>query len=181
MANGEELVTVEVVGVRQHVAADELVVLLFDPASSLVVPILVGPAEASAIATVQAGVVPPRPMTHDLICSLLEACGTQLVRVEITSLIGGVFHAVLVLSNGARVDSRASDGIAVALRTKSPVMCSAVIVAVAGVEVSAAGGTEEHEVEQFREFLERVAPEDFETGTEPGTEGPSSTDPSPSG
>nr|WP_310650881.1 bifunctional nuclease domain-containing protein [Cellulomonas sp. P24] len=89
MANGEELVTVEVVGVRQHVAADELVVLLFDPASSLVVPILVGPAEASAIATVQAGVVPPRPMTHDLICSLLEACGTQLMRVEITSLIGG--------------------------------------------------------------------------------------------
>jgi len=180
MANGEELVTVEVVGVRQHVAADELVVLLFDPASALVVPILVGTAEASAIANVQAGVVPPRPMTHDLICSLLDACGTQLVRVEITSLIAGVFHAVLVLSNGKRVDSRASDGIAVALRTGSPVMCSAVIVAVAGVEVASAGA-EEHEVEQFREFLERVAPEDFETGTEPGEDGAPPADPSPSG
>ena len=180
MADGEELVTVEVVGVRQHVAAEELVVLLFDPASALVVPILVGPAEASAIATFQAGVIPPRPMTHDLICSLLDACDTELVQVEITSLIGGVFHAALVLSNGKRVDSRASDGIAVALREGCPVMCSAVIVAIAGVEVSSAGA-EEHEVEQFREFLERVAPEDFETGTEPGANEPPGADPSPSG
>ena len=177
MGQDEELVTVEVVGVRQHLAADELVVLLFDPESALVIPILVGPAEASAIATAQAGVVPPRPMTHDLLCSILRASRVELERVEITSLLGGVFHAALVLSNGARVDSRASDAIAVALRAGCPVMCTAVIIAIAGVEVTT-GGAEEQEVEQFREFLERVAPEDFETGEEPGDD--SSADPSPS-
>lgn len=166
MGGDEEMVAVEVVGVRQHVSVDELVVLLFDPESALVIPILVGPAEASAIATAQAGVVPPRPMTHDLIVSIMRATGVGLTRVEIVSLIGGVFHAALVLSNGRTVDSRASDAIALALREGCPVMCAAEVVAVAGVEVTTAGD-EENEVEQFREFLDRVDPEDFVTGTEP--------------
>lgn len=177
MGQDEELVSVEIVGVRQHLAADELVVLLFDPESALVVPILIGAAEASAIATAQAGVVPPRPMTHDLVGAVLRAAGLSLVRVEITSLVDGVFHAALVLSNGRRVDSRASDAVALALRADCPVLCSAVVVAIAGVEVTT-GGSEDQEVEQFREFLEHVAPEDFETGNDPGTE---EADPSPSG
>jgi bifunctional DNase/RNase len=177
MSQDEDLVAVEVVGVRQHLAADELVVLLFDPESALVIPILVGPAEASAIATAQAGVIPPRPMTHDLLCSILRASRVRLERVEITGLLGGVFRAELVLSNGERVDSRASDAIALALREKCSVMCAAVVVAIAGVEVSTAG-SQDQEVEQFREFLERVGPEDFESGREPGSDAPGDVSPS---
>jgi bifunctional DNase/RNase len=167
VGDGEELVTVEVIGVRQHLVDDEIVVLLLDPAAELFIPILIGPAEASAIATAQAGVVPRRPMTHDLLCDVIAAVGESLSRVEITSLEHGVFHAALVLGGGARVDSRASDAVALAVRVGCPVLCSAEVVAVAGVEASP--GHAEQELERFREFLDQVTPEDFESGEEPGT------------
>src|ERR687890_1144012 len=161
----EEMVPVEVIGVRQHLVDDEIVVLLLDPAAELFVPILIGPMEASAIATAQAGIVPPRPMTHDLLKSVLVTLGVRLQRVEITELTDGVFHAELVLGTGARVDSRASDAIALAVRTGSPVMCSAEVVAVAGVEASAKPA--EQEMERFRRFLDQISPEDFDEGEEP--------------
>jgi hypothetical protein len=167
VGDGEELVTVEVIGVRQHLVDDEIVVLLLDPAAELFIPILIGPAEASAIATAQAGVVPRRPMTHDLLCDVIAAVGESLTQVEITSLEHGVFHAALVLGSGARVDSRASDAVALAVRVGCPVLCSAEVVAVAGVEASP--GPAEQELERFREFLDQVTPEGFESGQEPGT------------
>lgn len=173
-----ELVRVEVVGVRTHLSDDEIVVLLLDPDSSLVVPILIGPTEASAIAAAQAGIVPPRPMTHDLLRDALVAAGEPVHRVEITSLEEGVFHAALVLAGGQVVDSRASDAIAVAVRFGCPVLCSAEVVAVAGVEVRPAAT--EDDVAQFREFLDHVTPEDFETGHEPGT-GPGTEPRGPNG
>ncbi|MBT0995125.1 bifunctional nuclease family protein [Cellulomonas sp. DKR-3] len=163
------MVVVEVVGVRRHPAVEEIVVLLLDAESELVVPIMIGPAEAGAIAAAQAGVVPPRPMTHDLLRDLLVAAGEQVVGVRITRLTEGVFHAEIELGNGARVDARASDAIAVALRFGVPVRCSAEIVALAGIEVVVTDGAEgaEEDVERFREFLDQVTPEDFETGKEP--------------
>jgi bifunctional DNase/RNase len=167
VGDDEELVSVEVVGVRQHMVDDEIVVLLVDPAAELFIPILIGPAEASAIATAQAGIVPRRPMTHDLLCDVISAMGDTLGRVEITSLENGVFHAALVLGSGVRVDSRASDAVALAVRVGCPVLCAAEVVALAGVEASA--GPAEQELERFREFLDQVTPEDFQSGREPGT------------
>ena len=166
-----ELVVVQVVGVRRHPAVEEIVVLLLDAESELVVPILIGPTEAGAIAAAQAGVVPPRPMTHDLLRDLLLAAGEQVVGVRITRLEEGVFHAEIELGNGRSVDARASDAIAVALRFGVPVRCSAEIVALAGVEVVVSDepeGDPDEDVERFREFLDQVTPEDFETGKEPG-------------
>ena len=159
------MVPVEVVGVRTHLADDEIVVLLLDPDAALLVPILIGPTEASAIASAQAGIVPPRPMTHDLLHDALLAAGVPVRRVEITRLEEGVFHAALVLASGRRVDSRASDAIAVALRFGCPVLCSAEVVALAGVEVRPA--PDEDDITQFREFLDHVSAEDFETGQDP--------------
>lgn len=163
------MVRVEVVGVRQHLADDEIVVLLLDPDAALLVPILIGPTEASAIAAAQAGVVPPRPMTHDLLRDALVAAGAPVDHVEITRLEDGVFHAALVLVSGRHVDARASDAIAVALRFGCPVLCSAEVVALAGVEVRPAA--DEDDISQFREFLDHVSPEDFETGQDPGGSG----------
>lgn len=165
MADGDGLVEVEVVGVRTHVGDDDTVVLLLDADSGLLVPILIGQAEASAIATAQAGIVPPRPMTHDLLKEALVAAGATVRRVEITELLDGVFHAALVLGTGLRVDSRASDAIAVALRFDCPVLCAEQVLASAGVEVRTV--TAEEDIEEFREFLDRVSAEDFETGEEP--------------
>ncbi|MBD5787501.1 bifunctional nuclease family protein [Cellulosimicrobium terreum] len=152
------MVPVDVLGVRQQ-RDQEIVVLLLDNASDLVVPIVIGPREASAIAMAQAGLPTPRPMTHDLLRDLLDAVDVSLERAEIVALDDGVFFAELVLSNGVRLDSRASDAIAVAVRTGSPVLCSAEIVATAGVEV--VNVAQEQVVERFRDFLDHVSPEDF--------------------
>jgi len=163
------MVPVEVVGVRTHLADDEIVVLLLDPDAALLVPILIGPSEASAIASAQAGIIPPRPMTHDLLRDALLAAGVPVTHVEITSLEDGVFHAALVLVTGRQVDARASDAIAVALRFGCPVLCSAEVVALAGVEVRPAAS--EEDMAEFRDFLDHVSAEDFETGQDPGAEG----------
>jgi uncharacterized protein len=166
----DDLVEVEVLGVRRHPDDEELVVLLLEPIGELVVPISIGPVEAAAIATAQAGIVPPRPMTHDLLRSVLDTLGTRLTRVEITELTGGVFHAALVLGEEERVDARASDALALAVRMDCPVWCAVDVLAQVGVEAQVTDGpgtdgTEsEDEVERFREFLDQVEPEDFGDG-----------------
>jgi bifunctional DNase/RNase len=152
------MVPVEVLGVRQQ-QDQEIVVILLDAAAELAVPIVIGAREASAIAMAQAGVTTPRPMTHDLLRDLLGAVHVDLDRVEIVALDGGIFFAELVLSTGVRLDSRASDAIALAVRTTSPVLCSAEIVALAGVEI--VDVDQQAEVERFRDFLDHVTPEDF--------------------
>ncbi|QAY62684.1 bifunctional nuclease family protein [Xylanimonas allomyrinae] len=168
------MVPVEVLGVRQQQRGpdleNEIVVLLLDAAAELAVPIVIGPREASAIAMAQAGLVTPRPMTHDLMRDVLGAVGVDLERAEIVALDGGIFFAELVLSNGARVDSRASDAIALAMRTGSPVLCSAEVVAAAGIEI--VDLEQQREVEKFRDFLEHVEPDDF-SGPAPGGRSPS--------
>jgi bifunctional DNase/RNase len=157
------MVPVEVLGVRQQQRDQEIVVVLLDAAAELAVPIVIGAREASAIAMAQAGVTTPRPMTHDLLRDVLGAVGVGLDRVEIVALDGGIFFAELVLSTGVRLDSRASDAIALAVRTGSPVMCSAEVVASAGVEVVDVSYQEE--VERLRNFLDHATAEDF---TAPG-------------
>src|SRR5690606_33432343 len=116
--------------------------------------------EATSIAVAVEGVVPLRPLTHDLLRSVIEATGNSVAHVEITALVDGVFHAALVLASGVRIDSRASDAIGVPVRTGSPVLCAPEVLEAAGV--AANGGDEDREVERFREFLDSVEPEDFE-------------------
>ncbi len=170
------MVQLEVLGVRRHPGDDELVVLLLEPVGELIVPIAIGPTEAGAIATAQAGVVPPRPMTHDLMRDLLVALGVRVRQVEITELVGGVFHAALVLGEQqVRVDARASDAIALAVRVGCPVMCATDVLAEVGVEASPVpvedaeepSRSPDEQVAQFRDFLDHVSPDDFEKG-EPG-------------
>lgn len=169
----DDLIELEVLGVRRHPGDDELVVLLLEPVGELIVPIAIGPTEAGAIATAQAGVLPPRPMTHDLLRDVLISLDVRVRQVEITELVGGVFHAALVLGDrGTRVDARASDAIALAVRVGCPVLCATDVLAEVGVEatpvdpgeVEASGGTSEEQVEQFRAFLDHVSPDDFEQG-----------------
>jgi bifunctional DNase/RNase len=169
------MVPVEVLGVRQQQRDQEIVVILLDAAAELAVPIVIGAREASAIAMAQAGVATPRPMTHDLLRNVLGAVGVDLDRVEIVALDGGIFFAELVLSTGTRLDSRASDAIALAVRTGSPVLCSAEIVAAAGVEV--VDVSQQREVEKFRDFLDHVTAEDFTAPGGPLEPGPGDTPP----
>lgn len=149
----------EVVGVRLEVPANQPIVLLKDASHALLLPIWIGANEANAIVMAQEGVQPPRPMTHDLLVSVLAATDERLAEVVITELVEGVFYAVLRLSSGVDISARPSDAIAVALRTETPVFATDEVMEEAGVPVPA---EDDEVVAQFKEFLDHIEPEDFE-------------------
>jgi bifunctional DNase/RNase len=153
----------EVVGVRVEMPSNNPIVLLRDRESGRYLPIWVGAVEATAIAYAQQGIVPPRPLTHDLLRDILEALGVTLSEVRITSLQDGVFYAVLLFSNGVEVSARPSDAIALALRVDAPIRGAEEVMAAAGIEIPDDDDepADEDQVEKFREFLDQVSPEDF--------------------
>lgn len=113
---------VELVTVGFDVLTQSPIVLLREPKSGAIVPIWVGVAEARAIAWALDGYVPPRPMTHDLTVALIEALGAELVDVVVDDLKDNTFHGKLRLrvkgEDALRIiDTRPSDGLALALRT----------------------------------------------------------------
>jgi bifunctional DNase/RNase len=155
VANVNEL---DVVGVRVEMPSNQPIVLLKESDGERYLPIWIGAVEATAIAFAQQGVVPPRPLTHDLIRDLLKAAGQELAQVRITSLQDGVFYADLVFTSGLEVSARPSDAIAIALRTGSPIFGAEEVLEEAGIAIP---DEQEDEVEKFREFLEQISPEDF--------------------
>jgi len=135
------------------------IVLLRELDGERYLPIWIGAVEATAIAFAQQGVVPPRPLTHDLLKDVLEATGNVLSEVRITEMSDGVFYAVLVLDSGIEIGARPSDSIALALRTGARIVCAEDLLDEIGIAVP---DEREEEVEKFREFLDHVSPEDFE-------------------
>jgi bifunctional DNase/RNase len=109
------------VRVRVHAPEHDVLVVLSEAEGPVSLPIVIGPHEGVAIATAQAGMQSPRPGPHDLLLSVLEASEVGLDRVNIIEVRDGTFIAELVLTNGRRVDSRASDAIALALRARAPI------------------------------------------------------------
>ena len=123
-----------------------------------------GAVEATAIAFAQQGVVPARPLTHDLLRDVLTGLGHRLDQVRITELTDGVFYATLVFNNGIEISARPSDAIALALRTGTGVVCAESVLDEAGINVPEEK-VEEDEVERFREFLDQVSADDFLGGS----------------
>jgi bifunctional DNase/RNase len=150
---------VDVMGVRVEMPSNQPIVLLREVTGERYLPIWIGAVEATAIAFAQQGVVPPRPLTHDLMKDLLDALGQELAEVQITEMKDGVFFATLVLGSGVEIGARPSDSIALALRTGSRIVCAEEVLDEVGLAVPA---EQEDEVERFREFLDQVTPEDFE-------------------
>ncbi|ASU86204.1 hypothetical protein CDO52_13610 [Nocardiopsis gilva YIM 90087] len=148
----------EVVGVRVEMPSNQPIVLLKESDGERYLPIWIGAVEATAIALAQQGVVPARPLTHDLFRDVLDALDASLSTVNITSLSDGIFYADLVFSNGVEVSARPSDSIALALRTGAPIYAHDDVVEEAGVPIP---DEQEDEVEKFREFLDQITPEDF--------------------
>jgi bifunctional DNase/RNase len=154
----------DVVGVRVEMPSNSPIVLLRERGGDRYLPIWVGAPEASAIAFAQQGVIPPRPMTHDLLCNVVEAFGRRLDEVRIVAILDSVFHAELVFDNGVTVSSRSSDAIALALRAGCRIVGADEVLDAGGVAVP---DEDEDEVEKFREFLDQISPEDFEEGRSP--------------
>ena len=159
----------ELVGVRIELPTNVPILLLREESGSRYLPIWIGPNEATAIALALQGVEPQRPMTHDLLSLVVTALDAEVLRVDVTELVGGTFFANLVMQRDGSevvVSSRPSDAIALAARTDAPIYADRDLLDEAGVEIEEDG--QEEEIERFREFLEDVTPEDFESGTPPG-------------
>ena len=133
-------------------------------------PILIGHPEATAISWALEGTPTPRPMTHDLLQDVIEDLGAHLQRIVVTHMHQGTFFAELVIStdSGERViSSRPSDAVALALRVGCSIFVDEGVLEIAGVrpeEIAHApaeveGG--EDVVEQFREFIDSINPDDF--------------------
>ena len=103
----------------------EQVIVLREKKGQRLLPIVIGISEAASIRMQLSGFIPPRPLTHDLIRSLIETLEVRLEKVVIDKLIDSTFHAKLYLitkNNDLKiVDARPSDSIALAVRTKSPI------------------------------------------------------------
>ena len=159
---------VEVVGVRIEMPSNQPIVLLKELKGSRFLPIWVGANEATAIAFAQQGLTPNRPLSHDLMQSMVVALGAKLVLVEVTHLDSGVFYAQLSLERDGQllppVSARPSDAIALALRANATIKVATSLLDEAGInipETSTPGAGSDQEVERFREFLDQINPDDF--------------------
>lgn len=156
-------VEMQLVGVRVELPTNQPIVLLRERTGERFLPIWIGPVEATAIAFALQGIVTQRPMTHDLMKSILEELGVSVDRVLITELRDTTFYAVIEMTRDGQnfsVSSRPSDAIALAVRTSVPLFCNPEVLADAGILIKD-DDEQEREVQQFREFIESVTPEDF--------------------
>jgi bifunctional DNase/RNase len=156
--NDRDLLPVEVIGVRVEMPSNQPIVLLREVGGTRYLPLWVGAAEASAIAFAQQGVIPPRPLTHDLMKTLIQEIGTPLLSVVLTQVKDGIFYSELNFAGEKKISARPSDAIALALRLESSIFATADLFATVGIEIPDAA---EDEVEKFREFLDQINPDDF--------------------
>ena len=153
----------DVLGVRVEMPNNNPIVLLRERDGQRYLPIWIAAPEATAIAYAQQGVQPARPLTHDLMITLIEDLGHVLQEVRITKMVDNIFYAVLVLDGTTEISARPSDAIALALRAATPILVSDEVLDAAGVAMAVEDDAED-EVERFREFLDQVSAEDFEAG-----------------
>ena len=145
--------------VRVHVLSSQHVVILKETERDRYLPIWIGPSEANAIAMRLQGVTSERPLTHDLLVTILGAVHGSISRVVVTHVDEGTFHARLFLDSAdgseTEIDSRTSDAIAVAVRTGSRIFVDERVLDEAGVEPDGEGidGEPDGRLEVFREFV----------------------------
>jgi len=155
------MIEMEITGVRVELPTNQPIVLLKERGGERYLPIWIGAAEAAAIALSLQGVVTPRPMTHDLMQSILEDLQVSVQRIVVTELRDSTFFASIQLQRNGdsyEITSRPSDAIALAVRMATPIFAEEGVLEEASILIP---GDEDEEVEKFREFLNNVSPEDF--------------------
>ena len=161
------LVKLELVGVRLEVPSQYPVMMLREEGDSeRVLPIYIGAPEASAIHYALEGIVPDRPLTHDLLVNVVRGLGASFSKIVITEVKDHTYFAELHFSFAGSdivISSRPSDAVAVAIRTETPIYASDDLLReVAKSPVVAAVDNEEEILDDFREFINSINPEDFE-------------------
>jgi bifunctional DNase/RNase len=145
-------VQVEILGISTSPSTSGAYALILRETAGLRrIPIIIGGFEAQAIALEMEGIKPPRPLTHDLLKTIVETLGGTITEVAIHELRDGTFFASLKLSDGQDIDSRPSDAIALAIRfgvsiyVAESVMAEAAFLPEEGEEDLEEGGEEEEE------------------------------------
>lgn len=147
----------DILGIRLDLPSRPML-LLRESGGERCLPIWIGAAEAAAIASALEGLVPPRPLTHDLFAEVLSELGHTNLQGRILSVTDGVFVAELEI-DGHVISARPSDVVALAIRAGIAVTCPTSLLDEVGVELESDG---DDEVEKFREFLDNITPDDFE-------------------
>ncbi len=164
------MIEMELVGVRVEMPTNAPIVLLREAnGGGRLLPIFIGGTEAQAIVLALEQVETPRPMTHDLFKNVLDDLGVRLERIVVTELRDSTFFAQLEFAddNGQRcVPSRPSDAFALAVRAGAPIFVSEEVLDAAGHIFEKESNSKdepppEEVLDQFREFLDQVNPEDF--------------------
>lgn len=166
----------ELLGVRMELMGNVPVLLLREREGlRRVLPIYVGVPEATSIQWALEGREAPRPLTHDLVVNLLGALGAVLEKVVITDVDDGTFFAELHLQSRTGtvvVSSRPSDAIAIAVRAGAMIYSTQDVLEEAGrmaefeetdEESSVVEASETELLGEFRDFIENIRPEDFDT------------------
>jgi len=180
------MVEMNIDSIRVSLMNYQRVVILKEKLAERYLPIWIGPAEADAIAVKLQGVNVPRPLTHDLLSSVIDTLGATVNSIIVSDLKGDTFYAKVVLDvDGGQmeVDSRPSDALALAVRVEVPIYAEEAVLDKAGVlldketgkplaqegEVDEAGGKvkqvsdeELRRMSAFREFIDTLDFEDFD-------------------
>ena len=155
------VVEVKVNGLAVDAQTKSHVVILKEREGERVLPIWIGPTEAQAIARELAGQRFPRPLTHDLLATVVEGLKGKITRVVIADLRENTFFANLIIERDGEVlsvDARPSDSIAMALRCQASIFVNDKLLAEPGEQEEP---TEEERARELRRFLENLDPEDF--------------------
>jgi len=130
------MVEMSIDSIRVSVTNYQRVVILKDDKTERYLPIWIGPAEADAIAIKLQGISVPRPLTHDLLYSVIDALGAKVNFIVVTELHNDTFYAkinFIINGNYMEIDSRPSDAIAVAVRAKAPIYTEEEVLDKAGI------------------------------------------------
>ncbi|MHB1325322.1 MAG: bifunctional nuclease family protein [Thermoleophilia bacterium] len=151
-------------GISFDVIGKQPIILLKTADANKFLPIWIGHQEAAAILMKLQGTDLPRPMTHDLMTSILDEVHAEVLKVTVTELRENTFYALLTLkldSGEIEVDSRPSDALALAVRTNAPIYAEDRLIEDNAIEFDHEVEDADQVVEKFRDFLDNVTPEDF--------------------
>ena len=158
------MIEMKVMGIALDTRTGSPIVVLNDAENRRALPIWIGSAEASAIIRRMENIQVARPMTHDLICTIIEETGYRLDRIEIHDVSAETYYANIILVNDEgkeiAVDSRPSDAIAIAIRTKAPIFVTSNVVADGTITTDQA--RDDQESEEFKQFIQNLKPSDFQ-------------------
>ncbi len=158
------MIEMKVMGIALDTRTGSPIVVLHDMDNRKALPIWIGSAEASAIIRRIENIEVSRPMTHDLIASIVEKTGGTIDRVEINDVEKETYYAIIYIKdkegNEIEIDARPSDAIAVAIRVDAPIFITANVLANGSVSCDAA--KDEEEAQEFRSFIQSIKPSDFE-------------------